>query len=82
MSLEQIQYWYYSLGVIFMSLFFLGLIIIIILIIVLLVRVNTLNKQINDIVTDVKEHPGEKAAEVLLAIGSKLADHKKSTKER
>lgn len=78
MELEQIQIVYYSMGVIFMSLFFIGLIIIIILIIILLVRVNKLNKQINDIVTDVKEHPGEKAAEILLTIGEKIADHKKS----
>lgn len=79
MPLEQIQYLYYSMGVIFMSLFFIGLLIIIILIIVILIRINKIQKQVNTIISDVKEHPGEKAADVLFALGEKIVDHKKKS---
>ena len=82
MELATLQYFYYSLGIVFMTLFFVGLLVIIILIIVILFRINNIHKQVNDIVTDVKEHPGEKAAEILLAVGSKIAESRGKKSEK
>lgn len=82
MELQTIQTIYYSMGVVFMSLFFIGLLIIVFLIIAILVKINNIQKQVNDIITQVKEHPGEKAAEVLLAVGSKIVEAREKKSEK
>lgn len=78
MNPSAIQTTYYILGIIFMSLFFLGLLGIIGLIIAILAKVNHMHKQLNNLVKDIKEHPGEKAAEAIFGFASQL--HEKSKK--
>lgn len=82
MDLPTLQTIYYSMGIVFMSLFFVGLLIIVFLIIAILVKINKIQKQVNDMITEVKEHPGEKAAEVLLTIGSKIAQAREKRSEK
>lgn len=73
MDLQTLQTIYYSMAIVFMTLVFLGILTIIISVLYILAKVGKLQRQVQSVITDFKEHPREKAAEVALNVGAGIA---------
>jgi hypothetical protein len=74
MELQTLQTIYYSMSIVFMALSLLAIIALIVVGVKLLVKVNKIQKQVEDIVTQFQNNPSGKATEILLGIGSGLAN--------
>ena len=74
MDLQTLQTIYYSMSIVFMTLALAAVIALIVVGVKLLVKVNKIEKQIEDIVNQFQENPSGKASEILLSVGKGLAN--------
>lgn len=73
MDLETLQVTYYSMSIVFMTLFLLAIITLLILLFYIWVKVSKLQAQVEVTLNDFKRNPSEKAAEIALNIGAGMA---------
>ena len=73
MDLETLQVTYYSMSIVFMTLFLLAIITLLILIFYIWIKVSKLQAQVEVTLNEFKRNPSEKAAEIALNIGASVA---------
>ena len=73
MNLETLQITYYSMGIVFMTLFLLAIITLIILIFYIWVKISKLQAQVEATINELRRNPGEKAAEIAMNFGAGMA---------
>jgi uncharacterized membrane protein len=73
MNLETLQVTYYSMAIVFMTLFLLAIITLIILAFYIWVKVSKLQAQVEVTLDEFRRNPSEKAAEIALNIGAGVA---------
>lgn len=74
MDLQTLQTVYYSMSIVFMTLLLIAMIALIVVGFKLLVKVNKIQKQIEEIVDEFQRNPSGKATEILMSVGSGLAN--------
>jgi Sec-independent protein translocase protein TatA len=73
MDLQTLQIVYYSMSIVFMTLLLIAIIALIVVGVKLLIKVNKIQKQVEDIVDEFQRNPSGKATEILMNVGSGLA---------
>jgi L-asparagine transporter-like permease len=74
MDLQTLQVIYYSMSIVFMTILLIAIIALVVVGIKLLIKVNKIQKQVEDIVDEFQRNPSGKATEILMNVGAGLAN--------